>query len=127
MAEWFGINYPFRGGVQNVLSRQIGTRIIKNDILQLFYTNPGERVYRPDYGIGIRLYLFDQLDDTSISDLNDRIYDQIAIHEPRVTLDSLQINSNSDTSTLDVRADFSLVQQPDEEFVITLSLPLLET
>jgi len=124
MSDWYGINYPFSGGIQNVLSRQVGIRIIKNDIIQLFLTNPGERVYRPDYGIGIKTYLYEQLDENSITFLDSRIRDQIDLNESRVSLDQLSLLPDNDNNMLEVFANFSLIQSPDEEFDINLSLPI---
>ena len=123
-ADWYGINYPFTGGIQNVFSRQMGVRLIKNDILQLLYTNPGERIYRPDYGIGIRTYIHEQYDIESINNIRTAITSQITINEPRVTLDQLEITENRDESRLDILMVFSLVQAPDEVFEINLNLPI---
>jgi phage baseplate assembly protein W len=125
MTEWYGINYPFKGGSQNVLTRQIGIRIIKNDILQLIYTNPGERVYRPSYGIGIRRFVFDQLDSQTINSLKENIITQIGLFEKRVSIESLDINEKRDKNTIEILLVCSLIQQPDEIFSIDLSLPIL--
>lgn len=124
MNEWRGINYPFKGGIQNVLSRQIGTKLIRNDVLQLIYTRPGERVYRPDYGIGIDLFLYDQLDDYSINELDTKIRDQMAIYEQRVSIDQLDLTQNKDKNRLDLLMVCSLIQSPDEIFEIRLNLPI---
>jgi hypothetical protein len=51
---WFGFNPPFIGGQQKVMSRQEDLRLIKNDLLQLLLTVPGERVHRPTFGSPIR-------------------------------------------------------------------------
>ena len=126
MTEWFGINYPFSGGIQNVFSKQIGVRLIKNDVLQLIFTNPGERVYRPDYGIGIRTYLFEQLDDASVFELEAKIRDQISIHERRINLDQLDVEQDRDKNRLRVLIIASLTQSPDEIFEINLNLPIFE-
>jgi len=126
MSEWYGINYPFSGGIQNVLSRQIGTRLIKNDLLQLIFTNPGERVYRPNYGIGIRTYLYEQLDNNSLSDLTSTIRNQVKLFEPRVSLDQLELTPKNDENRLDVLMVFSLIQSPNEIFEINLNLPIFE-
>ena len=54
MATYFGQNPPFVGGAEKVLSRQEDIRLIKNDILQLIMTSPGERVHRPNFGTAVR-------------------------------------------------------------------------
>lgn len=126
MSEWYGINFPFSGGVQNVFSRQIGIRLIKNDIQQLIFTNPGERVYRPDYGVGIRTYLYEQLDNDSLIILEGRIRGQIGIYEPRVSIEQLTMNPQHDLNRLNILMVFSLIQSPSEIFEMNLNLPILE-
>jgi uncharacterized protein len=125
--DWYGINYPFSGGTQNVLTRQSGTRLVKNDILQLLYTNPGERVYRPDYGVGITMYAFDMNDDATMADLQTRIRNQMAQYETRVSIDSLDIQKDANNANqMKVMMVCSLIQYPDEKFSIDLKLPILE-
>ena len=125
MTEWYGINYPFRGGTQNVLSRQVGLKLIKNDILQLIYTNPGERVYRPNFGVGILMYIHDQFDDVSIEDLKSRITHQISAFETRVNLIRLDVVEHRDDHKLNIYMQFNLVQSPNEVFELKLGLPIL--
>jgi len=126
MSDWYGINYPFSGGIQNVLSKQIGTRIIKNDILQLLFTNPGERVYRPSYGVGIKTYLYEQLNSESLTILDTNIRGQISTNEPRVNIDQLTLSPNRDNNKLDILIILSLIQSPNEIFEINLNLPIFE-
>jgi len=125
--EWYGINYPFKGGAQNVLSKQVGTRIIQNDLLQLIYTNPGERVYRPTYGIGIRTYLFELNDDQTLEVLQTNIRQQISMYETRVDVDNLSVTQDKDNKKLSMRLVCTLIQSPGEKFEINLNLPILGT
>lgn len=126
MSEWFGTNYPFSGGTQKVLSKQIGVKLIKNDITQLFYTNPGERVYRPNFGIGITTYLFELNDDNTLNDLDSRIKTQIGQYEQRVSLDQLEITQDKDNKMLRLHLVCSLIQSPSETFDMNMNLPILE-
>ena len=126
MTEWFGVNYPFNGGTQKVLSKQIGTKLIKNDIMQLFYTNPGERVYHPTYGVGITRYLFDLNDGVTLTGLESIIRTQIGLYEERVTIEQLTITQDKDNKMLDIYMVCALVQSPSEIFDMKLNLPILE-
>ena len=84
MAIYFGYNPPFIGGAEGVMSRQEDLRLVKNDILQLLLTMPGERVHRPTFGTVIRSSLFDPSDETSYEILADDIEEKLRLSEPRI-------------------------------------------
>ncbi len=100
MNIFFGANAPFVGGPQNFMSRQVDDQLIRNDLLQLLLTSPGERVMRPAFGAGIKDFLFDQGDETTIERVRVAITNAIQKFENRVTIDSLQIDPNVDDNVL---------------------------
>ena len=133
-ARWFGINAPFLGGAQNVLTRQEDERLIKNDLLQLLLTAPGERVMRPDFGTQIRPSLFDLSDQGTIDALNDNIREQIERFERRVTATDIITELDSDENLLTIKVfgflnidRFGQVNQfegPEEaDLLVELELP----
>ena len=90
--RWFGFNPPFLGGAQNVMSPQQDERLIKNDILQILLTIPGERVMRPDFGTPLRAYPFELLDSPAELDtLSETIKSQITKYEERVIVNSVTV------------------------------------
>lgn len=96
MAKYFGANPPFWGGPQNILSRQEDEQLIKNDLLQLLLTVPGERVNRPSFGTILRSFVFEQNTPTNITILENSILTAIADFEPRVNVESLTISPRSE-------------------------------
>jgi len=50
---------------------------IKQNLKMLILTNPGERVMDPEFGVGIRNYLFSQNTDSVAGEISSRIYSQI--------------------------------------------------
>ena len=108
-AQFFGFNAPFFGGAQNILSRQEDERLIKNDLLQLLLTSPGERVFRPDLGTLIRESLFEPLDNQTIDALDINIREQIELFEPRVSVSSVDIAQDPGESTLTIKIFGSFV------------------
>jgi phage baseplate assembly protein W len=89
---WYGYNAPFLGGQEGVMSRQTDDRLIRNDLLQLLLTSPGERVMRPTFGSGIRRFLFQPITTESIDDLKTNINNTIKFWEPRVNVTGVEIN-----------------------------------
>lgn len=124
MSLYFGFNPPFVGGQQKYLSRQEDERLIKNDILQLLLTIPGERVMRPDFGVNLRNVVFEQLDDITLDSLRDDIISAINLNEPRINLLSLSLIPDAENNGLTINFAFNLRADPSatlnfEQFIRT--------
>jgi phage baseplate assembly protein W len=119
MASVYGYNPPFFGGPQNILSRQEDEQIIKNDILQLLMTLPGERVYNPTFGVNLRNVVFEQLDDELITKLKSEISTQIARFDPRVIVNSVSIDKDEANQLIQVRV--ALIMRNDPAALINIA------
>jgi phage baseplate assembly protein W len=117
-AIYFGMNPPFFGGQQNVLSRQEDERLLKNDILQLLMTVPGERVMRPDFGVHLRSFVFDQMTDVDLAALQLEITEAINRQEQRVTVDSVDIVRDDDRNQISVRIIVTVKKDPKRQLTI---------
>lgn len=73
------------------LHKTVKTNIQQN-LKMLLYTSPGERVMLPNYGVGLKRYLFEQSPDFYI---DEKIREQIALYVPEVSIVSLTISRNS--------------------------------
>lgn len=117
-ATFYGMNPPFIGGPQNVMSRQEDDRLLKNDILQLLTTVPGERVMRPDFGIPLRTFIFEQNVATDVVALESKIRQELARQEPRVTVENVKIISDQDRNGMQVTILVRLVKDPRKTLTI---------
>jgi len=111
-ANYFGFNPPFVGGAAGILSRQENEKLIKNDLLQLLLTLPGERVMMPGFGTELRSTIFEQLDQVTIDILIVGVMGAIGQYEPRIKVNSLQISPDYERHGITVRLAFSLFTQP---------------
>jgi phage baseplate assembly protein W len=118
MALFYGMNPPFIGGPQNILSRQEDEKLIKNDILQLLLTVPGERVNRPDFGTELRAFVFEPNSLNDLSVLESNIASAIERFETRVEILNLSITQQSDGHTIKVFIVTRLINNPNVEIVI---------
>lgn len=112
MATFYGFNPPFIGGPEGVLSRQEDDRLIKNDLLQLLLTVPGERVNRPDFGVNLRNFVFEDSTPQSLSILASEVKSAVLRQEPRVNILDLQIISDPDTNQIKISLAFNLKIDP---------------
>lgn len=132
MSRYFGFNAPFLTTNGKLLERQVDDRLIKNDLLQLLLTAPGERVMRPDFGTGIRPYLFEQIDNTGIEILRQSILDAIEKFERRVTVSEVVIDRDDSNNLLNIKVygqfaiDRFTVDGPpvrDSDLLVQLNIP----
>jgi phage baseplate assembly protein W len=95
-----GFNPPFFGGNSNIMSPQEEERLIKNDLIQLILTFPGERVFRPDFGTITRGKVFDMNTSVDLSLLRENIIEAIEEFEPRVSLTDVIIEDDGVASII---------------------------
>jgi len=123
---FFGFNPPFLSDIA-VMPVQADERLIKNDLLQLLLTSPGERVFRGNFGTAVRSTLFEQIDDISIDSLRSSILEAIDTFEPRVKVSELLIQPEENKNQLSIKLFGSLINTPNKTLEIDLSLPLNNT
>lgn len=118
MAEFFGYNPPFIGGPENILSRQEDSQLIKNDLLQLLLTVPGDRVNRPTFGTPLRSFVFEQSTPGDLEILRSGILQAINQFEPRVSVLQLSIVEGPDSNGVRIFLIFTLKNDPKTKLTI---------
>lgn len=121
MTTFFGHNFPFLSKV-DVLPPQSDARIIKNDLLQLLLTLPGERVMNSQFGTPIRAFPFEPFDQESFDGLREDISRAIEIFEPRVILRDIIISGDPGVGNIDLSVVVSLSRDPNLVLTVELSL-----
>lgn len=66
-------------------------KAIQQNIKMLLLTVPGERVMDPDFGVGLKTFLFEFNDAGTYSAIRSRINEQISKYMPFVEIDELEI------------------------------------
>ncbi len=83
--------------------------LIKKNLKMLILTNPGERVMIPDFGVGIRSYLFENFSDTIFVDISDAIKKQVAKYLPVIVISDIKFDSTAvEYNTLGVQIAYSI-------------------
>jgi len=136
---YYGFNPPFLSAVQTtantnpsntepnryrgILPRQVDMRLIKNDILQLLFTIPGERVHRPTFGTTLRSTVFEPMTDRIMSDLRSNIISAINDNEPRLINVDVQLAAVPADLLLKVTVSGNMSYAPTEQFLLDTSIP----
>lgn len=66
---------------------------IRQSVLLILHTNPGERVMRPDFGAGLNALVFEPLNTTTISLARHRVEQALIVWEPRIDSITVQVRA----------------------------------
>ena len=72
-------------------SKQAGINLAKGNLKQLLSTYPGERVMLPNYGLDLRQFLFEPLDDFLFSEIKDKILNCIGTYLPEIQVVKIKV------------------------------------
>ncbi len=75
---------------------------IKNSIVNLFTTIPGEKLLNPEYGLNLNQYLFEPCDENTAQSMADAIFSQVSYFEPRVEVDRIEVNAKMDKQEFEI-------------------------
>ena len=64
---------------------------VRNSILNLFNTVPGQNLLNPEYGLNLLQYLFEPINETSGRQIGNDIVAGINTYEPRVLVKNVEI------------------------------------
>lgn len=96
---------------------------IQQSVLSIILTSPGEKPFNPGFGVGIYNLLFEILTDTDIALLGSSMQNQLEIHEPRVTFESVKID-DSVPFFLDITLNYIVNTITDEPVPQTINLKI---
>jgi phage baseplate assembly protein W len=69
-----------------------GDEDIRQSLSILFTTRPGERIMVPDYGCNLQDYLFETVDETTLTHIRTIISEAILYFEPRIILEDISFD-----------------------------------
>jgi uncharacterized protein len=110
-----GLAFPVVADARGGLATVGYDEDVRQAIQIILGTNPGERVMRPDFGAGLRDFVFESIDATTIHRVQTRVQEALIDWEPRidvvqvdVTMDPTRRNALLIDITYRVRASNSL-------------------
>jgi len=82
---------------------------IKNNLINYFLTNPGERPLNPTFGGGLRAFIFEQIESNNLNFIEDQILSQIIEFFPNINVENLEIFKQEDTNQISISLDYSVI------------------
>jgi phage baseplate assembly protein W len=75
---------------------------VKNSVATAFLTAPGDKILSPTYGIDLRRFLFEAIDDFISDIIQDDIETKLPIMEPRITVKNVVVEADEDNNQYNI-------------------------
>jgi phage baseplate assembly protein W len=97
--------HPVKGDVI-LLSDEVA---VKRSIINLMYTEPYERFFRPNIGAGLKAYLFDNISLDTEFMIKEKIIETIRNYEPRANIINVSVTAKPDDNAYVASIIFSIL------------------
>jgi phage baseplate assembly protein W len=102
-----GVNLPFNGAGVFVPNYQTKDAI-KNNLINYFLTNPGERPANPTFGAGLRAYIFTQIESNNLDFIKEDIQQKLGSNFPNIAVDSVEVLGQEDYNIINIIIKYSV-------------------
>jgi len=82
---------------------------VKNNLIDFFLTEPGERYLNPTFGGGLRSFIFEQINSNTLESLQEDVQSKINTFFPNVLVSSLELFQDPDYNTITVSITYNVV------------------
>lgn len=102
-----GVSLPLNG--KSVFNLTFTTReAIKNNIINWFLTNQGERPLNPGFGGNLQKFIFEQINEGNLEFLQEDLQSQISTIFPSVIVNNLEVISYPDNNQIEIKIIYSI-------------------
>lgn len=117
--DQLGSGWPFPPEVSpaGAFEWRSGTTLVRQSILIILDTAPGERVMRPDFGCGLRRYLMEPNTPATRAAIAREIEAALRAWEPRIVVGTVDVTPTDDPSTVLVSISYTLARDQSVDTV----------
>jgi phage baseplate assembly protein W len=101
-----GVSVPFNS--PSVFNQTYTTNDqIKSNIINYVLTNPGERVFNPNFGLDLQAKLFENITPVYTSNIENQLLTDIQAYFPSVVIKELKITPDYDNNSITIFINYS--------------------
>lgn len=89
-----GWSFPVQSGPDGEIAMAADDEDIRQAILLIMQTDPGERVMRPDFGAGLSALVFEPVNTTTLALVRHRVEQALILWEPRITVTEVGVTTD---------------------------------
>lgn len=122
-APKFPLRFKEKKGFENVDNVK---ELVRFHLTNLLLTNPGEKISDPNYGIGIRQMLFENMTQGTLNLWTDKITDAIQQYIKYINLNETQIIPYFEENKINIKISYNLLRDTEQQ-ILELSLNIGES
>ena len=100
--------------------------LVRFHLTNLLLTAPGEKISDPNYGVGLRLMLFENITPETLNNWQDKIIDAVETYLTYINLGQVLIEPFFDLGRVNIKISYRLLQDTEQQ-ILELSLAAGET
>ena len=114
--------FPFKTNDTKGFENYSSTKeTVQFHIKNLFLTNPGERISLPQYGVGVRRYLFENITQGLLNNLEAVILSQISTYMPYIRVEQIAIDDFPEENKISISLRYTILETAEKD-VLTFEL-----
>jgi phage baseplate assembly protein W len=103
-----GVDIPF--SAPGIFKSNYTTKVAtKNNLINYFLTNLGERPLNPTFGGGLRAFIFEQITTDNLDFLEERITQDLSTFFPNINIINLEILRQEDNNIITVQLSYNVI------------------
>ena len=103
-----GVDLPF--SAPGVFKPNYTTKeATKNNLINYFLTNPGERPLNPTFGGGLRAFIFEQIVDDNLNFLKEEVEEKMKLFFPNIKINNLEVLNQPNTNQISVSLNYNII------------------
>jgi hypothetical protein len=112
-----GVKIPF--SALNVFDTVYSTKDqTKYNLINFLLTDPRERPFNPNFGAGLRSFLFEQLETNTSQDLQTMLISQIESNFPNVNIINLTVTSDVNIGAINIEFSYNIRNTKESDEVL---------
>lgn len=111
-----GVNLPFDENGVFIPNYQTKDAT-KNNLINYFLTNPGERPANPTFGAGLRSYIFTQISTDNLDFIKEDIQQKLNKYFTNIAVNSVEVLAQEDYNTISIIINYSIKNTGIEDTV----------
>ena len=120
-----GVDLPIRrgDGLDGFFATTSTTiEAVKNNIRNLLNTNQGERLFQPNIGINLRQYLFGQITEETLLQIQESISSTFNFWLPFVQIQNINLKNGTNANSIVIDILFNIKQDPNTLESVQISI-----
>jgi len=82
---------------------------VKSNLINFILTAKGERPLNPEFGTTIRQYLFENINNNTLRNLEDSLREELTLNFPSVTITNIKFNPQYDTNAINIVINYYIL------------------